>query len=175
MSVHVLVGGVQDVLLYLGTLLVVEQSEVVGVLAHVAESAEGVSKSVADGYSFQASQKTFVVSGLGQYLMADGGSILTAVALPKHEEGTAAGDTQFVETAVGTGVQLFEGCVEIGGEFVHAGDVGFVVGGVCVAESCSDGLVNEEDVVGLGPCPFVSGNVVGFVLAFADSEGTQLK
>jgi hypothetical protein len=174
-AVSVLVGCVEDVLLNLRTFLVVQQAEVICVLAHHRESVEGRGETIPDRHAFQASEESFVVLGLSQDLFSDSRCVLTAVALSEDEKGAAAGDAQYIEAAFAVLVEFLEGLVEVVGQLAHVGNVGVGVAGVGIAETGAHGLVHEQDVVVAGPCVLVAGDGEGSGVSGADVERAELE
>lgn len=81
-------------------------------------------------------------------------------------------DAYFLEAASGGEVEFFEGGIEVIGDFCHVGDVGFGVVGVGVAQSCAYGLVDEDDIVVIGPGVLVADHVEGFGIAGFEPEWT---
>lgn len=90
--IYLLVGSVQEILFHARTFLVVEQSQIVGILAHHRQRAEGVSEAVPDGHALEPGEETFVVSGFAENFLSDGGGVLAAIALSENEEGAISFD-----------------------------------------------------------------------------------
>ncbi len=134
----------------LGTsaVLVVDQTQVVGVFSEERNSAERRCETVPYCHSLEPSQKPFVLFGLPQNLFRNGRSVLPSVTLTEDEKRRVTSDSYLQETAVLVVVQLVERNVKIVGNFSHVGDISFRVVGVGIAESCSHGLIDEENVIG---------------------------
>jgi hypothetical protein len=171
--IQLLVGSIESILLNLGSLLVIDQSEVVGILAHHRQGAEGMGKSITNGHSLKAGQEPLIILGLVGNLQTDGRSVLSTVALSEDEEGMLSTDVDSLEAAIGVVVELLQGEVEIIGKVGLVGHVDIREGRIGIGETCSDGLVNKDDVVILYPGVVIPDYLIRTLGRFGDPEWPQ--
>ena len=85
-AAQLLISCVQKSPLDFSALLVIQQTEIIGILPHHREGAKRIGKPIANGDPLEASKEALVVLGLAEYLLADSRRILAAVALAEHKQ-----------------------------------------------------------------------------------------
>lgn len=172
---QLLVAGVEYVLFYLHALLVVYESEVVGILSYHWEGAGWICEAVSDSYPFQPLQKPFVLFGLLQNLQPNRWGVLSSIALSKDKQRIVCIDSDFFEASHRIQVQLFQSLIEIIRHFIHISDICFGKIGIRIAQSCAYRLVNKDDVIIFHPRVVVAYDIEGFEATCFQPEGTQLE
>ncbi len=77
---------VEDDLLDSGSLLIIEEAHVVGILAHLLENSSGMGETVSNGDAFESSDSAVVVLGFSENLLSNGRSVLACIALPENDQ-----------------------------------------------------------------------------------------
>ena len=95
-----LVGSVQDDVLNHHSFLVVDKTQIKGILSSMLQYPHGMSEAITNRHSFQPCD-LFITTELFQlYFGSNCWSVLSCVALPKNEERFISCDAQLVETAI---------------------------------------------------------------------------
>lgn len=134
-----------------------------------------MSESITNSHSFQPSEEAFVFFGLSQNLLSNGRCVLSTIALSKNKKRMFAFNTYLLEASHRILVKFIQGCIEIVGQLSHISNIGLGIAGICVAETCSDGLVNKNYVIISHPRIVVAYDIEGLGITGCEPERTELK
>lgn len=153
-------GAVEDDLLDGGSLLVIEEAHVVGVLAHLLEDGSRMGETVSNCDAFESSDSAVVVLGFSENLLSNGRSVLACIALPENDQLMTGLELELIQTSGTIFKEFLQRNIEVVGDTGHIGTIDILKSLIGIPQASANRLINKDHVVVFSPAVVISDDIV---------------